>query len=164
MTNTVRVSMTFRWNRKNSGLWKSILLGIIIPFFLLPFIHYHPETAHSHSEDADAHQHQGRYHSATLEAYAHLVNGHFSNHELDDHFHHAHSSEEYDESDSGFFILAKYSKPFKQGLTFKQVGHPIRFEISNPLIFILTSSETTSFQPRFNRNTYSSRSPPAFLI
>ncbi len=150
MTNTVRVSMTFRWNRKNSGLWKSILLGIIIPFFLLPFIHYHPETAHSHSEDADAHQHQGRYHSATLEAYAHLVNGHFSNHELDDHFHHAHSSEEYDESDSGFFILAKYSKPFKQGLTFKQVGHPIRFEISNPLIFILTSSETTSFQPRLS--------------
>ena len=164
MTNTVRVSMTFRWNRKNSGLWKSILLGIIIPFFLLPFIHYHPETAHSHSEDADAHQHQGRYHSATLEAYAHLVNGHFSNHELDDHFHHAHSSEEYDESDSGFFILAKYSKPFKQGLAFKQVGHPIRFEISNPLVFILTSSETVSFQPRFSRNTYSSRSPPAFLI
>jgi len=156
--------MTFRWNRKNSGLWKLILLGIIIPFFLLPFIHYHPETAHSHSEDADAHQHQGRYHSATLEAYAHLVNGHFSNHELDDHFHHAHSSEEYDESDSGFFILAKYSKSIKQGLTFIQVGHPIRLEISNPLIFILTSSETVFFQPRFSGNPHSSRAPPVFLI
>ena len=164
MTNTVRVSMTFRWNRKNSGLWKSILLGIIIPFFLLPFIHYHPETAHSHSKDADAHQHQGRYHSATLEAYAHLVNGHFSNQELDNHFHHSHSSEENDENDSAFFVLAKYSKPLKQGLTFQLVGHPIRFETSNLLVSVSVDSEIISFQSRFSGSPHSSRSPPTFLI
>ena len=156
--------MTFRFNRKNLSLRKLILLGIVIPLFLLPFIHYHPETTHSPFEQVEAHKHQGRYHSATLEAYAHLVNGHFSNHELDDHFHHSHSSEEYDESDSGFFILAKYSKPIKQGLTFKQVGHPIRFETSNLLVIVPVDSETVSLQSRFSGNPHSSRSPPTFLI
>ena len=156
--------MTFRFNRKNLSLWKLILLGIVIPLFLLPFIHYHPETTHSPFEQVEAHKHQGRYHSATLEAYAHLVNGHFSNHELDDHFHHSHSSEEYDESDSGFFILAKYSKPFKQGLTFKQVGHPVRFEISNPLVSVLTGSETISFPLRSSKSPHSSRSPPFVIL
>ena len=126
--------------------------------------HYHPETTHSHTDQVEDHQHSGRYHSAALEAYAHLVNGHFSNPELDDHFHHAHSSEETDESDAGYFVLAKYSKSFKQGLTVKQTGHPIRFEIPNPLVSVLTGSETISFQSRFSGNPHSSRSPPAFRI
>ena len=156
--------MTFRFNRKSSGLWRLILLGIAIPLLLLPFIHYHPETAHSHSEDADAHQHQGRYHSATLEAYAHLVNGHFANRELDDHFHHSHSSEENEENGSGFFTLAKNFKSIKQSLIFKEVGRPLRFEFSNPLVFVPAGSETTSFQSRFSRSPHSSRSPPAFIV
>lgn len=71
--------MTFRFNKKFMELWKVALLGVIISFFLLPFIHYHPETNHSHSEQTEAHSHNGRYHSATIEANAHLVNGHFSN-------------------------------------------------------------------------------------
>jgi hypothetical protein len=47
-------------NGNNTGLWKLIFLGIIILLFLLPFVHYHPETEHRHDETADAHQHQGR--------------------------------------------------------------------------------------------------------
>ena len=156
--------MTFRFNRKNLGLWKLILLGIAIPLFLLPFIHYHPETTHSHLGQAEAHQHQGRYHSATLEAYAHLVNGHFSDQELEDHFHHSHSSEDYDENESGFFTLAKYSKPFKQGLTFKPVGHPVRIEISNHLVSVLPRSETISLPSRLSRSPHSSRSPPFVIL
>ena len=69
--------MTLHINGKKKGLWKLIFIVIIIPLFLLPFVHYHPETEHRDDEAADAHQHQGRYHSATLEAYAHLINGHF---------------------------------------------------------------------------------------
>jgi hypothetical protein len=63
---------------------------------LLPLVHYHPETQHRHDEVADTHQHQGRYHFATLEAYAHLVNGHFLNDELDNHFYPSQSSEDED--------------------------------------------------------------------
>ena len=156
--------MTFRFNRKSSGLWRLILLGSAIPLLLLPFIHYHPETTHSHTNQVEDHQHPGRYHSATLEAYAHLVNGHFANRELDDHFHHSHSSEENEENDSGFFTLAKNFKSIKQSLIFKEVGHPLRFEFSNPLVFVPAGSETTSFQSRFSRSPHSSRSPPAFII
>jgi hypothetical protein len=87
---------------------------------LLPFVYYHPETEHRHDEAADAHQHQGRYHSASLEAYAHLVNGHFLNDELYNIFHHLHSSKDEDENDSEYFVLTKNLKSFKQGLIFKQ--------------------------------------------
>ena len=156
--------MTFRFNRKSSGLWRLILLGIAIPLLLIPFIHYHPETTHSHTDQVEDHQHPGRYHSATLEAYAHLVNGHFANRELDDHFHHSHSSEENEENDSGFFTLAKNFKSIKQSLIFKEVGHPLRFEFSSPLVFVPAGSETTSFQSRFSRSPHSSRSPPVFII
>ena len=126
--------------------------------------HYHPGTTHSHTDQVGDHQHSGRYHSAALEAYAHLVNGHFSNQELDNHFHHSHSSEENEENDSGFFTLAKNFKSIKQSLIFKEVGHPLRFEFSNPLVFVPAGSETTSFQSRFSRSPHSSRSPPAFII
>ena len=87
---------------------------------MLPFVHYYPETEHRHDEAADAHQHQGRYHSATLEAYAHLINRHFLNDELDNNCHHSHSSEDEDENDSGYFVLNKNFDSFKQGLIFKQ--------------------------------------------
>ena len=154
--------MTLHMNRKNTGLWKLIFLGIIIPLFLLPFIHYHPETEHRHDEAADAHQHQGRYHSATLEAYAHLVNGHFSNHELDNHFHHSHSSEEEDENDTEYFVLTKNSKSFKQGLVFKQDSS--HFEFSNPLVFVPIGSETVSLPSRFRSSPNPSRAPPSLFL
>lgn len=154
--------MTFRMNRKFSGWWKMIFLAIIIPLFLLPFIHYHPETTHQDDEHASAHKHQGRYHSATLEAYAHLVNGHFSNPELDDHFHHSHSSEEEDANDSDYFILAKNSKSFKQGLVFKQdVSH---FELSHALVSVPLGSEPPSFQSRLSRSLPPARSPPSLFL
>ena len=152
-----------RFYKKNYALMFALVFICGFQFILFPS-HYHSETTHNHTDQVEDHQHSGRYHSATLEAYAHLVNGHFSDHELDDHFHHSHSSEEYDESDPGFFILAKYSKSIKQGLTFKQVGHPIRFEISNPLVSVPVGSETVSLQSRLSGNPHSSRSPPAFLI
>ncbi len=154
--------MTFKMNKKNSGLWKLIFLGIIIPLFLLPFIHYHPETEHRHDEASDAHKHQGRYHSATLEAYAHLVNGHFSNHELDNHFHHSHSSEDEDENDSEYFALTKNSKSFKQGLVFKEnFSH---FEYSDSLVYVPVSSGSVSFQSRLGRSLPPARSPPALFL
>lgn len=139
-----------------------IFLGIIIPLFLLPFVHYHPETEHRHDEAADAHQHQGRYHSATLEAYAHLVNGHFSNDELDNHFHNSHSSEDEDENDSEYFVLTKNSKFFKQGLVFKQDSS--HFELSNSLVFVPIGSETVSLSPRFRSSPNPSRAPPSLFL
>jgi hypothetical protein len=90
-----------------------IFLGINIPLFLLQFVHYYPETQHRNDEAADAHQHQGRYHSKTLEAYAYLVNGHFLNDELDNIFHHSHSFEDEHENNSEYFILTKNLKSFK---------------------------------------------------
>jgi hypothetical protein len=154
--------MTFQMNRKNTGLWKLIFLGIIIPLFLLPFIHYHPETEHRHDEGADAHQHQGRYHSATLEAYAHLVSGHFSNQELDNHFHHSHSSEDEDENDSEYFTLAKNSKSFKQGLVFKQDSSHIKF--SDSLGYVPVSSRVVLFQSRLGKSLPPARSPPTLFL
>lgn len=154
--------MTFRMNRKNSGWWKLFLFGVIVPLFLLPFIHYHPETEHSHDGHADAHKHQGRYHSATLEAYAHLVNGHFSNHELDDHFHHSHSSEEESENDSEFYVLAKTSKSFKQGLVFKQ--NSSYFEFTDSRTTVPVSSELASFQSRLGISLPPALSPPTLFL
>ncbi len=138
-----------------------IFLGIIIPLFLLPLIHYHPETEHIHDEHADVHQHQGHYHSAALEACAHLVNRHFANHELDDHFNHSHSSE--NENDSDYFILAKNSKSFKQGLVFKQ-DFSQDFEFFNPLVFVPIGFETVSFQSCFRRSPNFSRAPPTLFL
>jgi hypothetical protein len=154
--------MTLHINGKNTGLWKLIILGIIIPLFLLPFVHYHPETEHRHDEAADAHQHQGRYHSATLEAYAHLVNGHFLNDELDNQFHHSHSSENEDENGSAYFVLNKNLKSFKHGLVFKQDSS--HFEFSNPLVFIPIDSEIFSLPSRFKSSPNPSRAPPVLFV
>jgi|FLOH01.1.fsa_nt_gi hypothetical protein len=154
--------MTFRINRKNSSWWKLIFLGIVVPLFLLPFIHYHPETIHRYEELADAHQHQARYHSTTLEAYAHLVGGHFSNPELDDHFHHAHSSETESVDDTDFFILAKDSKSFKQGLVVTPGSS--HGEFYHALVFVPLGSETVSFKSRLSRSPYSPRSPPSLFL
>ncbi len=159
-TEARRESMTFRFNRNFKQFWKLILLGVIVPFFLLPFIHYHPETTHSHFEQAEVHQHSGRYHSATLEAYAHLVKGHFSDLELDNHFHHSHSSEENTENDSEIFILAKTSKPLKQGLAFKMIGLPHRLEFSNHTVSVAIDPVGVSFKSQSSGNLHSSRSPP----
>lgn len=156
--------MTFRFNRKNWSLWRLVLLGIAIPLFLLPFIHYHPATTHNNVEHADQHQHEGRYHSSTLEAYAHLVNGHFSDRELDDHFHNSHSSEDYDESDSEIFTLAKTPKSFKQNLVFKQVGHSSPFEYFDPLVSIAVNSETATLILQPSSRPHSSRSPPVLFL
>lgn len=156
--------MTFQMNRKNSGLWKLIFLGVLVPLFLLPFIHYHPETTHSHGEPAEVHQHQGRYHSTTLEVYAHLVTGHFSNHELDDHFHHSHSSEDEEANDSEIFVLAKNSKSFKQGLVYTQADHPTRIWFTNPRVFYPVDPEIPSFKSRLSKSRHSSRSPPFLFL
>ena len=142
--------MTLHINEKNTGLWKLIFLGVIIPLFLLPFVHYHPETEHRHDEAENAHQHQGRYHSATLEAYAHLVNGHFLNDELDNNFHQTHSSEDEDENGSKYFVLTKNFKSFKQGLVFKQDSS--LFEFSNPLVLVPIGSETVLLPSHFKNS------------
>jgi hypothetical protein len=152
--------MTLHMSGKNTGLWKLMFLGIIIPLFFLPFVHYHPKTEHRHDEAADAHQHQGRYHSATLEAYAHLVNGHFLNDEFDNNFHHLHSSE--DENDSEYFVLTKNFKSFKQGLVFKQDS--THFEFSNPLVLVPIGSETASLSSYFKSSPNPSRAPPLLFL
>ena len=152
--------MTCRINRISSGLWRLILLGVAVPFLLLPFIHYHPEASYSYSENTHQHQHEGRYHSASLEAYVHLINGHFSNYELDDHFHSSHSSDDYDEGDSEFFTLAKTSKSLKQDPVSKQIEHFLPFQNSNPLVTVLNGTETLSFAWQFNRSLPPTRSPP----
>jgi hypothetical protein len=154
--------MIFKKNRKNTRLWKLIFLGIIIPLFLLPFIHYHSETEHHFNESAVAHQHQGRYHSVTLEAYVHLINGHFSNGELDNHFHNSHSSKDEEENDSKYIVLTNNFKSFKQGLVFKQdYAH---FEFSNPLVFVPIVSETLPLPSRFESRPNSSRAPPLLFL
>ena len=156
--------MTCRINRMSSNLWRLILLGFAIPLLLLPFTHYHPDTSHSHAENTDPHQHEGRYHSAALEAYVHLINGHFSDHELDDHFHHANSSDDYDESDSDFFTLAKTSKSLKQDSVSQQIDPSSPFQYSNPLVAVPNGYEVLSFNWQFNRSLPPSRSPPPTSI
>jgi hypothetical protein len=147
-------------NGNSTGLWKLIFLGIIISLFLLPYVYYHPESEHRHDETTDAHQHQGRYHIATLEAYAHLVNGRFLNDELDNNFHHSHSSE--DENDSEYFVLTKNFKSFKQGLVFKQDSS--HFEFSNPLVLVPVGSETVSLPSYFKSSPNPSRAPPLLFL
>ena len=127
---------------------------------MLPFVHYLPETEHSHDEAADAHQYQGRYHSATLEAYAHLINGHFLNDELHNIFDHSNSSE--DENDSEYFILTKNFKSFKQGLVFKQDS--THFEFSNPLVLVPIDSEIVSLPSHFQSRPNPSRAPPLLFL
>jgi hypothetical protein len=100
---------------------------------LLPFVHYLPETEHSHDEVADAHQHQERYHYATLEVYAHLINGHFFN-KARQYFSPFHCSE--DENGSEYFFLNKNFKSFKQSGS--------HFEFSNSLVLIPIGSESIS--------------------
>ncbi len=150
--------------KKNYGMMFALVILWGFQFILLPFIHYHPEITHSHIDQAEVHQHSGRYHSATLEAYAHLVSGHFSDSELDNHFHHSHSSEENDESDSGFYILAKYSKSLKQGKVSKQIGLPLRLELSNPLISLPALPGAINFNSRSGTNPHSSRAPPSIIL
>lgn len=135
-----------------------------VQFTFLPSHHYHPETTHSHGEHAKVHKHQGGFHAETLEAYAHMVKGHFSDPELDDHFHHSHSADDHEETDSGNLILLKHASPLKEGLVFKQLGYLSPFEFTSSLNSVSASSETIASQSRWNRSPNSSRSPPYVIL
>ena len=150
--------------KKNYGMMFALVILWGLQFTLLPFIHYHPETTHNHGGDVNAHQHQSRYHSTTLEVYAHLVTGHFSNRELDDHFHHSHSSDDEEVNDSEIFVLAKNSKSFKQGLVYTQAGHSTRIWFTNPRVFYPVDPEIPSFKSRLSKSHHSSRSPPFLFL
>ena len=108
------------------------------------------------------HQHQGRYHSATLETNARLVSGHFLNEELDNNFHHSHSSEDEGKNDSEYFLLTKNFKSFKQELVFKQDSS--HFEFLNPLVLVPIGSETVSLPSHFQGSPNPSCAPPLLFL
>lgn len=135
-------------------------------FFFLPFIHFHPDNTHAHITELSPHHHPGHFHSHELETLTHLIShgdlyevGHHHSDPENDHDH----SNSFD--DTGFDNVNLYKPKLVKGLLIVNNGvansdtiytHSDPSSFSHPIVLskIYTSP----------RNSFISRSPPAFLI
>ena len=59
--------------KKKSHWVVGLILGLVLPAFLLPFNHFHSEYSHPHPNQVAAYEHPAHFHSEVLEAYAHFL-------------------------------------------------------------------------------------------
>ncbi|MFQ5453668.1 MAG: hypothetical protein ACE5D6_05725 [Candidatus Zixiibacteriota bacterium] len=140
-----------------------LIIALVLPAFLLPFYHFHPENSHSHPNQVSAHEHQAHFHSEVLEAYAHLIT-HPSAPEQDKKSHQTHSSPAHDKDDVYCYQIQKNVPPLKLIFVVKQVDFPVYFEAPIPLFSYPVRLENPTFKSPIIPGTHSSRSPPFYLI
>ncbi|KMP10802.1 hypothetical protein UR09_05185 [Candidatus Nitromaritima sp. SCGC AAA799-A02] len=140
-----------------------LVIGLVLPAFLFPLYHFHPENTHTHPGQLQAHEHQAHFHSEVLEAYAHLF-VHPSDPDQDKRFHQTHSSPDHDKDDVDFYKFQKNVPPIKSIFVVKHVDSPVYFEAPIPLFSCRVWFEIPTFKSLEFPGTHSSRSPPFYLI
>ena len=141
-----------------------LIIGLILPAFLLPLNHFHPENKHTHPGQLQVHEHEAHFHSEVLEAYAHYLNAHPSDPELDAPFHQTHSTSNHDKDEVDSFAFQDNIFPTKAKFVLKNfdISVPIRFPQSYSSHSI--AFEVLTFKPLDLFGPPSSRSPPFFHI
>jgi hypothetical protein len=142
--------------KKKYGLTSALVLLCGFQFFLLPFVHFHPDNTHTHHAELSPHHHPGHFHSPELESLTNLLKN-FKAAQGEEHHH----SDNFDDSDN---INLHNSKLEKESSIIK-VGN------ANNYSFLTNSDLSSSINPdRYSKNSPSlprsfiARSPPAFLI
>jgi|TARA_B110000467_G_C18310578_1_gene477814 hypothetical protein len=150
--------------KRKYGLMFALVLLCGFQFFLLPFIHYHPDKTHSHSIELSSHHHLGHFHSRELETLTNFIKhedpistGHHHSGSDDEHHH----SDSFDDTNS---VTLHKPKLVKGSSILKNASISSYFTITtidslfffSPGIFYKTI--TVSPENRI------ARSPPAFLI
>lgn len=141
-----------------------LLLGLILPVFLFPLNHFHPENKHTHSGQLKVHEHEAHFHSEVLEAFAHNLNVHPSDPELDAPFHQTHSTSGHDKDEEGSYDFQKNIAPAKAKLVLQDFDIPVPFRIAQKFSFQSLEFEVLTFKPLYFFGPPSSRSPPFLHI
>jgi len=151
--------------KKKSSWVVGLILGLVLPAFLLPFNHFHSEYSHPHPNQVSAYEHPAHFHSEVLEAYAHFINAHPSDPEQDKKYHQTHSSPNHKKDDVDFFILHSSNiPPLKKIDILKQFDFPVYFETPEVFIPYRVRFEIPTFKLLKTPRIYSSRSPPGISI
>jgi len=141
-----------------------LIVGVILPAFLFPLSHFHPENKHTHSGQLQAHEHQAHFHFEVLEAFAHNFNAHPVDPELDAPFHTTHSTSGHDKDEVDSYAFQDNVIPVKAKFVTKNFDISVPFRIpqsfsSHSLVF-----EVLTFEPLYLFGPSSSRSPPLLHI
>jgi hypothetical protein len=143
------------------ALW---VIGVILPAFLFPLNHFHPENKHTHPGQLQVHEHEAHFHSEVLEVFAHNLNAHPSDPELDAPFHQSHSTSDHDKDDSESHAFQNNIVPTKAKFVLKNFDIPVSFRISQTFSFHPFAFEVLRFKPQYLFGPPSSRSPPFLHI
>lgn len=152
------------FQKKNFRFVAALILGLVLPVFLLPLLHFHPENSRNYSNQVNAYEHEAHFHSEVLEAYAHFINGHPTDPEQDKKYHKTHSSPDHDNDDVESYQVQKNVPLIKSILVVKYVDFPVYFEAPKTLISYVDRSETPTFTSLEIPRIHSSRSPPSISI
>ncbi len=154
-----------RFLKKNFQFFVAFLvIGLILPAFLFPLNHFHPENKHTHPGQLQVHEHEAHCHSEVLEVFAHSLNAHPADPELDALFHQTHSTSGHDKDEEGSYAFQKNIVPVKAKFVFQN------FDISSPFRIPRSFSSDTftfavvTFEPLYLFGPPSSRSPPILHI
>jgi len=150
---------------KNKSLFVvGLIIGLVLPAFLLPFYHFHPGNSHTHPGQLKVHDHPAHFHSEVLETYAHLINLHPSNPEEDKRFHQTHSSADHDRDDFESLTFQRIIPPTKTNFVLKTFAVSIPTETPQLLFLHPVVFDVSKFTSLNLLGPPSSRSPPISLI
>ena len=141
-----------------------LIIGLILPAFLLPLNHFHPENKHTHPGQLQVHEHEAHFHTEVLEAYAHFINAHPSDPELDARFHQTHSTSDHDQDEVDSYAFQDKVIPAKAIFVLKNFDIPVPFRIPRSFSSHSFAFEVVTFKPLDLFGPSSSRSPPLLHI
>lgn len=142
----------------------TFLVGLSLPALLFPLHHFHPDNKHTPPGQLHVQEHQAHFHSAVLEAYAHYINAHPSDPELDAPFHQSHSTSGHEQDDAEAYTVQKNVVSTKAKLLAKVFDFSAPLRISRPLFPYQVTLEVLTFKSLEFFGPLSSRSPPSFLL
>ena len=147
-------------NKNFKSIATFLIMGLILPAFLFPLNHFHPENKHTHPGQLQVHEHKAHFHFEVLEAYAHYIKAHPSDPELDAPLHQSHSTSDHDKDDGESHAIQKNIVPTKAKFVLKNFDISVPFRILQSFSFHSFAFEVVTFKPLYLFGPPSSRSPP----
>jgi hypothetical protein len=136
-----------------------LIFALVFLILGFPFVHYHPDNAHTHQSELSEHHHEGHFHSNELSGIVGLVT-HDSSLPWQNEEHHPHSDTD---ADANYFELnlqkissnpVKASKVIKNGTAQKSIL------IARPTLFHPVAISILAFQSSRFPDSPKERSPP----
>ncbi len=140
-----------------------LIFFLVILILGFPFVHYHPDNAHTHQSELVEHHHEGHFHSHELSGIVNLVT-HDSPTPWQSEEHHPHSDTDAGTNYFEISLQKSSGSPEKTPRVIKSgnTGHPIL--TAGPVLFHPVPIDILAFQSSCLADSPKERSPPSLLV